>query len=250
MANGGMEMALAGNLRQFTLPDVLRVIESGQRTGRLFLERGTRQAAIYFSGGQWLLAERIGVTLTLAQQFARAGMITPEQFEMATGAPIAEAERVPDVQAIRALIGAHMITQEQLRAWMTDDAVTLLKVLLTWPDGDFLFEDGVMIPQDRVALPLPIGPLVTQAQRQARSESLPRQAAPLAPEAVVDFAEVDPAGPSIQLTRDQWKLLTAVDGRASLWEISQRLDQRELVILRIAGDLAANGVLTVIGRAR
>ncbi|MEO7002969.1 MAG: DUF4388 domain-containing protein [Ktedonobacterales bacterium] len=243
-------MPLAGNLRQFALPDVLRVIESGQRTGRLFLERGPRQAAIYFSGGQWLLAERIGVTLTLAQQFARAGLIAPDQFEMATGASLASADVVPDVQAVRALINARVLTQEQLRAWLVDDAVTLLVVLLTWPDGDFLFEDGVMIPQDRVALPLPIGPLVTQAQRQARNESHPHQVAPLAPEAVVDFAEVDLAGPGIQITRDQWKVLTAVDGHASLWDISQRVGERELMVLRIAGELASNGIITVVGRAR
>ena len=44
-------MPLMGNLRQFTLPNVLHAIESGQRTGRLRLAYSGLEGAIYFSGG-------------------------------------------------------------------------------------------------------------------------------------------------------------------------------------------------------
>ena len=37
-------MPLAGSLLQYRLPDVLRVIESGQRGGRLTIRRGERGA--------------------------------------------------------------------------------------------------------------------------------------------------------------------------------------------------------------
>ncbi|HKB47427.1 MAG TPA: DUF4388 domain-containing protein, partial [Ktedonobacterales bacterium] len=74
-------MPLAGNLRQFALSDILRVIESGQRVGVLVVTHDQLQANIYFSGGQWLGAERVGATHVLAQQLVRVGLITAEQFE-------------------------------------------------------------------------------------------------------------------------------------------------------------------------
>lgn len=243
-------MPLAGNLRQFALPDVLRVIESSQRSGRLMLQRADRRAAIYFSGGQWLLADRIGSTLVLAHQLARAGMVTPEQFEATLGLPFAEAGEIPDMQVVRALVSARALTQEQVRQFAFGDAVNLLTSVLSWPDGDFAFEDGVPLPPGRVWLPLPLGPLVTEAMRLVRGTTpVVREVVPLAPEAVIDFAEVDPeSGTAIQLTRDQWRLLTAVDGQMPLWAIVQRLKAPEPTILRLAAELVASGTVVVVGR--
>jgi hypothetical protein len=243
-------MPLAGNLRQFALPDVLRVIESGQRSGRLMLHRGDRRAAIYFSGGQWLLADRIGSQMVLAHHLARAGLITPEQFESALGVPFVDAGEISDMQLVRTLMSARMLTQEQLRQFAFSDAVNLLSLVLVWPDGDFVFEDGVQLPQGRVLLPLPLGSLVSKAMSLARgSMPAPREVVPLAPEAVVDFAEVDlDSGTAVQLTRTQWKLLTAVDGQIPLWAICQKLSAPEATILRLAAELVAAGTIVIVGR--
>src|SRR5262245_10892361 len=118
-------MSLDGNLHQFALADLLRVIESGQRGGRLMLQRGDRRAYVYFSGGQWLLVERVGSSYVLAHHLARVGLITPEQFEATLGVPFPEAGRIPDVQLVRALITSRQLTQEQLRAYAESDALDL-----------------------------------------------------------------------------------------------------------------------------
>lgn len=241
-------MPLMGNLRQFSLPNVLHAIESGQRTGRLRLAYNGLEGGIYFSGGQMLLVERSGLNLSLAQQFLRARLIAPEQLEVATGLPVAQAQSLPDVQAVRALITARILTQDQLRAWAMDDAVTMLGSAFSWPDGEFLFEEGVLLPAGRVALPLAITPLIEQAQRRLRDSSV-RNPPPLSPETVVDFAEVDPEGDPIHVTREQWALLTYIDGQSSLLTVSQRMGQPELTTLRLASQLAVAGILFVAGRA-
>ncbi len=246
-------MPLVGNLRQIALPDVLRVIENGQNTGLLSLRRGSMRAAIYFAGGQWLYAERIGAGMILAQQLVHAGLVTPEQIERATGMSLSEAARMPDMQLMRLLIGTHTLAQDVLREWAVEDAVQLLKVVLSWPDGDFAFEDGVPLPAGRVGLPVPIGPLLGQALRSLRAgagASTPHAHAPLSPETVVDFAEVEAGeGASLQLTREQWKVLTCVDGQTPLWSIANNLGAPEPLILRVAADLVATGVIAIVGRA-
>jgi hypothetical protein len=240
-------MTLDGHLSQFGLPDVLRVIESRQMTGCLIVENGSRRAAIYFSGGQWLLAERIGLGLTLAQQFARAGVISPQQFEQATGLPLASASSLTDVQVIRMLIGARVLTQERLRQWAVEDAVNLLGVMLLWQDGEFFFEEGAVIPQGRVAQPLPVAQLLAQAQRLARPATVQSHVAPLAPDEVIDFADLESDVEQIHLTREQWKLLTAVDGQRTLHDVSQTLQEDELRVMRVAGELAAAGIVVIVG---
>lgn len=241
-------MPLMGNLRQYALPNVLHAIESGQRTGRLRLAYNGLEGAIYFSSGQLVLVERAGMNYPLAQQFLRAGLISPDQIELATGLPAAQAQSLPDVQAVRALTSARMLTQEQLRVWATDDAVTMLVSAFGWPDGDFLFEDGVPLPSGRLATPLLVAGLIETAQRRLRDSSL-RNPPPLSPDMVVDFAEVDPEGEPIHVTRDEWELLTYVDGESSLLAISQAMGQQELTTMRLASQLNINGVIAVVGVA-
>lgn len=242
-------MEFAGSLRDYGLPDVLDSIESAQRTGRLTLTNGPLSASVYCSVGQWLLTERSGPGQMLAQQFVKAGIISEEQFEAATSVSFDQAGSIPDVQVVRALMSARMITQEHLRAWAINDALALLSVVLTWVDGDFYFEDNIGLPGGKIALPLPIGPLVNQALQRVQYAAPMRESIPVARDAIVDFVDVDPDGGSaIQLTRDQWRLLTAVDGISSVGGIAATLQAPEGQILQLAGELAASGVLRVVGR--
>src|SRR5260370_32143756 len=132
-----MGMWLAGNLHQYALVDRLRAIESEERGGRLVLQRGERRAYIYFSGGQWLLVERVGSSFVLAHHLARVGLITPEQFESSLGVPFVEAGQIPDVHVVRALITSRQLSQEQLREFTESASLDLLAHGLSWPDGDF-----------------------------------------------------------------------------------------------------------------
>jgi hypothetical protein len=242
-------MEFAGNLRDYALPDILDSIESGQRTGRLTVTNGALRAAIYCSVGQWLLAERSGPGQLLAQQFVKAGIVSPAQIETATSVSFGQAGAIPDVQLVRALMTARMVTQEQLRAFAVNDALALLSIVLTWVDGDFAFDDNVGLPAGKVALPLPIGPLVNQALQRVQLVAPTRESVPVARDAIVDFVDVDPDGGSaVQLTRDQWRLLTAVDGISSVGGIATTLQAPEGQILQLAGELAAAGVLQVVGR--
>src|SRR5215471_13707840 len=115
-------MPLAGNLRQIGLTDLLRMIEHGQRSGVLTLVRGKLQAAIFFSAGQWVLAERVGVSMALAQQLVQSGYLTRDDFEAIMDLPLSQASSVSDLQTVRALINSRVLSQEQLRAYRQDDA--------------------------------------------------------------------------------------------------------------------------------
>jgi Domain of unknown function (DUF4388) len=250
-------MPLAGTLQQFALADVLQVIENGQRTGVLVVTHADLQANIYFTSGQWAAAERVGATQVLAQQLVRAGLITPEDFEAVFGVTFVQAGAIADAQVVRALIGARVVTPDQLRAFAMQDAASLLSVILSWSDGEFAFEDGVALPQGRVALPLPVGSLIEQAYQLAFEQARPQPVMPAArqlpvqqvsPDAVLDFTDIDPkSGSAVEVTRDQWKMLTVVDGQTPLWALAENLGAPVHIIQRLAGELVAAKVVVVLG---
>ena len=242
-------MPLAGNLRQLALSDVLRVIESGQRSGVLVVTNGRLQANVYFSSGQWLAAERVGSSQVLAQQLVRAGLISTEDFEAVFGIMFVQAGAISDAQVIRGLIAARLLTQDQLRTFALNDATSLLTVMFGWTDGDFVFEEGIALPEGRIALPVAVGPLVAQALRLARpvGGSPAYEALQLTLDSIIDFAEVDlNSGTAVEITRDQWRLLTAVDGHIPLWSLAENLQAPEALILRLANDLHAASIVTAV----
>ncbi len=237
-------MPLSGTFRQSSLSEVLRVIESGQRSGVLVVTDGTRQAAIYFDRGQWVLGDRIGSPLTLIHRLVRAGLITEAEVETATGMPFAQAAQVPEVQIARALVQFGTLAHEQISLFVQDDAAALLALMCNWSEGEFAFEEAVQVPRGRLAIPLPVGTLVAQALGGDRVSAPPGGPPPLHPGVVLAFTEPEPGAEGmVQVTREQWAVLAHVDGRTPLWSIVEKLQQPEQAVLRIATELAVAGVV-------
>lgn len=236
-------MPLSGTFRQDSLPEVLRMIESGQRSGVLVVTDGTRQAAIYFDGGQWLLGDRIGSPLLLVHRLLRAGLIGEPQVEAITGMPFAQAMRLSEVQLARALVQSGALAHDQIHRFVQEDAVALLALLCSWTEGEFAFEEAVQVPRGRLAIPLPTGALVAQALG-GRASGPPSRSAPLHPGMALAFVEPEPgAVGTVHITREQWALLAHVDGHTPLWAIAETLQQPEQAVLRVASELTAAGVL-------
>jgi hypothetical protein len=243
-------MPLAGTFRQYALTDVLEVIESGRRTGRMVAEGAGRRAHIYFVNGTWARAERLGTGLSLAEQLVQAELLPPGAIQRMFNLRMDETITIPDEQLVRMLTSSGLLTLERLREWASNDAVSMLSFMLTWSDGQFTFEDGVPVPAGELVLPLPLSPLVSRALRAGRGSSMTTpEVIPLSPDIVIAFNDIDPASDMpVQLTRDQWKVLSAVDGQTPLWQVAEMVLEPEPVVLHVAAELVALDLAAIVGR--
>lgn len=263
-----MMPAFAGSLRQYPLIEVLRTIETRQLTGRLHLRYDQLEALIYVGGGHWLLAERPGASLPLGALLVQAGCLTPPAFERAVGVPFSEAHAVSDQQTASMLMGARILSHDQLRTWAFQDASDLLEHVWDLPGGEFYFEENVTPPLHRCAIPLPLallvpgtparvapnsgGGLIGSGGSIAASDPLhpmaegARMALSLDPDAPLFFAPIDRhAQGTIRLTREQWRLLTMVDGQSTSRAIAANFQVPEAVVLRVVTELLNAGLVLV-----
>jgi hypothetical protein len=242
-------MPLAGTFQQYPLPDVMELIESGQRTGRMVATGAGRVAHIYFVNGRWVHAERLGMGLTLAEQLMQAGLLTSQQLSGALSLQVDDTITLPDDQLVRMLTSSGLLTLEQIRDWASADATSMLSYMLTWTDGEFKFEDDVPVPAGELALPLQLGPLVARALAAARGTAPVPDVAPLSPDVVIAFTDLLPTSDMpVQVTRDQWRLLSAVDGQTPLWSIAEALQAPEPVLLKVAAELVELELAIIVGR--
>lgn len=259
-------MSYIGNLRQYHLNDVLRLIGDGLRRGRLVVERGGLRAELYCENGFLMHVWRNGAMPSLAQQWIAANLLTASALTQIGAQLNADPQLIPDNQLAQTAVDLGMMSPEQVTSWAMSDAVMLLGILFSWSDGDYRFEEGMVPPAGRVRVPLPI-PLVlnTLVQRTA-SWQVAHPTITVSPSNVLDFADIEPTYPqSIQLTHEQWRLMTLVDGESTVAQIaahltresgqSPQLDQQRYEMelhrfeedaLRVASELVNEGIAVVV----
>lgn len=239
-------MPLAGNLHHVPLLDILSTIASEQRDGCLTLTRGHLRAEVYFRRGQWLAAERVPVGPPLTEQFVELGYMEPDQIEEVILVPFAEAAVLPDSQIVQALMADGLLTREQLQYWAMSDAVSLVNVIVTWPDGDYSFVDGIHPPQELALVPITFENIMASLG-QNRQPSAARNASQagiaLRPETVLTFADIPDTGHVVELSRDEWVVLAQIDGVNPLGAIASTLRMDARVLVDIAHHLLERGLL-------
>ena len=241
-------MPLAGNLRQASLLNILRTIALEQRDGCLTLTRGHLRAEIYFRRGQWLAAERVPVGPPLTEQFVAMGYMSPDQIEEVILVPFDEAAVLPDGQIVQALMADGLLTREQLQYWAMSDAIALVNAVLSWPDGDFSFVDGIHPPQELVLVSIPIenivvslGP-VDQSPAVQHTGQNPATIA-LRPDTVLTFADIPDTGQTVEISQEEWMVLAQIDGANPLGVIAATLQMDARRLVDIAHHLLGRGLL-------
>jgi hypothetical protein len=258
-------VAYVGSLRQYYLGEILRILGDGLRRGRLVVERGGLRADLYCENGYIVSVWRSGPFPSLAQRWVASGLLFTEQLEQIARVTGYDPTEMPDAQLANLCLEQQIITIERLTEWAQQDVVDLLSILFSWRDGDYRFEEGLTAPPTRLRVPLTI-PMVLNAVVQSGAHHWYEAPPPVSvsPGDVLDFADIRPDEPrQIQITREQWGLLTLVDGISTLEDITQQmmpppdtsnfdpqryafdLQRKQESVLRIAGELIGEGIAVV-----
>ena len=78
-------MALEGNLRDFSISDMFRLLATGRKTGTLHLERSDAQGKVCFKKGRVFFASSNWHRESLGRRLVKAGVISEKQLRQALG---------------------------------------------------------------------------------------------------------------------------------------------------------------------
>jgi hypothetical protein len=242
-------MALSGSLQEISLEESLRYIEQERRAGALIIRRGGLSARIFLDAGQILCTQRSGPGQSLGERLISARLVTPQQLgQVRTSSSDRPIEN--EVDLARALLQSNYLAREDLRQWVLADAIELLVVLLSWRDGDLVFEERATPTPGKMVIPIPITLVLDEALRhisQHHQQSSPAHVA-VTRDLVLDFAqEVGEEEGEVEVSRDHWRFLAAIDGRSSLVEVAQALGISPSLALRLATELLEGNILGVSG---
>jgi hypothetical protein len=229
-------MALRGNLRDFTVTQLLNLINLASKTGTLVVDGPSEQAYISFRDGKLAYA-RIGKEDgSLAAVLHKANKINANQYRAIAD----RAGQMTDKELGLLLIQAGYVTQEDillnLQAYFTE----LVRKLFTWVEGIFRFENEMMPPDDRINVRLDLENIIIEGSRQLRElERLQEEIPSL--DMALKFTERPRT--NVNLSVEEWKLVNFIDPKNSMKQIANATKLSDIEVRRIVYGLLQAGLV-------
>lgn len=235
-------MALRGNLRDFTVTQLLNLINLAHKTGTLVVEVPTGATRIAFRDGKLSYAQIGQEDNHLAMILHRANRLTTGQLR----AIQLRGAHLSDKELGLLLINAGYITQDDilnaLQAYFTD----VVRRLFTWVEGFFHFENEMLPPDDRITVRLNLENLIIESARQLREwEQLQDEI----PSLDMALKFIDRPGSSMKkmnLSVEEWRVVSYINPRNTIQQIASAAKMSDMEIRRIVYGLLQAGLVEVI----
>jgi tetratricopeptide (TPR) repeat protein len=237
-------MAIEGPLKELGIHDVFQLLDVSRKTGVLRIASRLRnnQGTVYFRDGAVIYAEIRSNPHRLGELLIRAGTITPADLSRAC-----DIQRQGDKRRVgEILVAIDAVSSAELEKHVAAQVEEVVFELMSWQEGYFSFQEG--LPQDFAAgaiVRVPTEALLMEAAR--RIDEWSRIEARIPNLAMVPrFAAPEEAGHGqLDLLAEEWEVLAAIDGTASVRDIAALLERSEFDVAKTLFGLASAGVITL-----
>jgi hypothetical protein len=235
-------MALKGNLRDFSVTQLLNLINLAQKTGTLTVEGPDAIAWVSFRAGKLIYAQMGNEDGTLTGILTRAGKITAKQADVIKS----HATEKSDKELGLLLINAGYLSQQDILASIRQYILDIVYLLFTWIEGLFRFDADVQPPEDAITIPLNLENIIMEGSRHIQEFEMLKEEIPSL-DMALDF--VDRPGANIrdvQLTVDEWKVVSYINPKNTVRQIGKTNKMNDLEIRRIVYGLMQAGLVQLI----
>jgi len=167
-------MAFQGNLRDFTITQVLNLINLAQKSGALLIKAGDQGVRVIFDEGKLAFAQFGQNEGQLAQVLHRSEKINDAQLRTLQK----RAAEMNDKELGLLLINAGYVSQQDILDSLRDYFTSIISQLFTWVEGDFRFDESQAVPDNRIGVRLPLENLIMEGSRQLREWEQLKQEVP------------------------------------------------------------------------
>lgn len=234
-------MALKGNLRDFTITQLLNLINLARKTGTLIVEGPSETAYVSFRDGKLAYAQLGRDDNSLSTILYRASKITAAQHRTLKD----RAANMSDKELGLLLINANYITQQDILNSLQTHFVSIVQRLFTWVEGFFRFENNLLPPEDKIITRLALENLIIEGSRQMREwEQLQDEIPSL--DMALKFADRPGAMRNVNLSVEEWRVVSYINPKNTIRQIARATQMNDLEIRRIVYGLLQAGLVEIV----
>ncbi len=235
-------MALKGNLRDFSITQLLNLVNLAQKTGMLDIQGPNERAEMYFREGRLGYAGLASEDNSLAGVLYRGGKLTKAQYQVLTQ----RAANLSDKELGLLLVNAGYLTQQEILDSLKNHYVEVVRRLFTWVEGFFRFDAQAGPPDGKILTRISLENLIIEGSRQMREwEHLQDEI----PDLNLALKFSDRPGTNLRrlnLSVEEWRVVSYVNPKNTIRRIMQATKMNELEIRRIVYGLLQAGIVELV----
>lgn len=237
-------MAIKGNLREASLPDVLQLLAMGQKTGCLSLTDRSNFGYIYFERGRVSYASIVNRRDRLGDVLVKGGLITQQHLEDALEAQA----HTRDKRLGEILIDRQRISLDQLHKYIRVQIEEAVFYLFTWTQGTFSFDAGVLPDERNFTVSINPDALLLEGARRVDEWSLIERRVPSF-DIIFDLDRVRLARSDVELTPEQQRLVPLINGHRDVTSLIEASGLGEFDVGKALYGLATASFLQRTGKS-
>ncbi len=235
-------MALKGNLRNFSITQLLNLVNLARKTGTLVVEGPSETAWVSFREGQ-LAYSRMGANEDdLASVLFRSKKLSKAQYKTIK----TRANNMSDKELGLLLINADYLSQEDILESLRSEFISVIQRIFTWVEGLFRFDDGILPPDGKIILKIGLENIIMEGSRRLREwEQLQDELPSL--DIALKFTDRPGADlRKVNLSVEEWRVVSYISPKNSLRQIAKTTKMNELEIRKVVYGLLQAGLVELI----
>jgi len=235
-------MALKGNLRDFSITQLLNLVNVARKTGTLVVERSQEQVFVSFREGKLSYAHggTDGASLTMVLYHAK---------KLSAAQVRAINERsggISDKELGLLLINSNYISQQEILTSLQAYYLNMVNRLFTWGEGLFHFDTELLPPKDKITVRISLENLIIEGTRKMREwEQLQGEIPSL--EMALKFSQRPGVNlRNLNLSADEWKVISFINPKNTIHQIAKATNKNDLEIRRIVYSFIQAGLVDMV----
>jgi hypothetical protein len=240
-------MALKGNLRDFSTTQLLNLINLARKTGTLTIQHNSESAHMAFQEGKLIFAH-LGAEQDnhLPQILRNAGKLSKEQAHIIE----TRVQGKSDKQIGHLLIQAGHVTQSDIIQSVRQNVLNIVYKLFTWAEGLFRFDANKLPPPTHITIPIDLESVIMEGSRRLKEWEILQEELPDLDVSLRFTDRPDARLRNINLTVEEWKVVSLIDPRNSMRKIAQANNLSDFEIRRIIYGMLQAGLVELTRSAR
>lgn len=235
-------MALKGNLRDFTVTQLLNLVNLAKKTGTLIIQGPTEEARVCFRDGKLAYAQLGNDDNSLSEILQRNKKISQHQYRILKE----RAVKMSDKELGLLLVNAGYLTQEDIIGSLQQHFGGIVQRLFTWVEGIFRFEQSMLPPEEKILVRVDLENLIIEGSRQLREWEQLQEEIPSMDMCLKFTERPDTNIRNLNLSVEEWRVVSFVNPKNSIQQIARATKMNDLEIRRVIYGLIQAGLVEVI----
>jgi len=231
-------MSLKGNIETFYLSSILQLLSGDKKTGILTIGDKGRIVRVFIKRGNIVYAVGSQKEVRLGYLLRTKGIISAEELQKALTLAKQRKERLGKI-----LVEKGYISLETLKKFIHQQVRDILYDLFLWKRGDFEYVDQELNLDEEFLTELNHMEVILEGTRRVDEWEILKKNIPN-PQMVFRInRNVEKKRDSVNLTANEWRIISLVDGNRTVQQIVADSGHDEFVVYRMINSLISSGLI-------